>query len=110
MGVVSEADLTPLPSSESQRLILYVDMDCFYASVAVRDRPDLKGRPVIVCPSPNANRSDELDYSSCSWSTSEVSSCTYEARALGVSETRSLSFFFDPRELTLKDDDGGQSR
>ncbi len=49
--------------------ILHVDMDAFYASVEIRDRPDLAGRLVIVG-SPSGR--------------SVVLSASYEARAFGV--------------------------
>ena len=51
------------------RKIIHVDMDAFYASIEQRDKPDLKGKPVIVA-----------------WSAkrSVVCAASYEARAFGV--------------------------
>ncbi len=49
--------------------VLHLDMDCFFAAVEMIDRPELKGRPVIV--GGTAGRG-------------VVASASYEARAYGV--------------------------
>jgi DNA polymerase-4 len=36
------------PEANALRAILHVDMDAFYASIEQHDRPELRGRPVIV--------------------------------------------------------------
>ena len=42
----------PLPPPlwpSGERVILHIDMDCFFCAVAVRGRPELAGMPVAVC-------------------------------------------------------------
>ena len=54
---------------QHERLVLHVDMDCFFAAVEQRDHPEFKGKPVIV---------GGLS------ARGVVSTASYEARAYGV--------------------------
>jgi DNA polymerase IV len=57
-------------ASAPPRTIIHVDMDAFYAAVEQRDRPELRGRPVIVGADPRGR--------------GVVSTASYEARRFGV--------------------------
>ena len=65
-----------LGADDSGSPILHVDMDAFFASVSLRERPDLHGRPVIVGGVGGRG---------------VVLSATYEARALGVHSAMPMS-------------------
>lgn len=59
-----------------QRIILHADMDAFFAAVEQMDRPELRGRPVLVGgPGPR----------------SVVSTASYEARPFGVGSAMSMA-------------------
>lgn len=64
------------PVADDSATILHVDLDAFFASVELLERPDLVGRPVIVG-HPTAR--------------SVVTAATYEARRFGVNSAMSMA-------------------
>lgn len=59
-----------MTSGQISRKIIHIDMDCFYAAVEMRDRPDLKGKPIAVGGSPEGR--------------GVIATASYEARKYGV--------------------------
>jgi DNA polymerase-4 len=73
-AVVHPAALPTLAGSESPpRRIIHLDMDCFYAAIELRDRPELRGQPVAVGGSVAQH--------------GVLTTCNYEARAFGCRST-----------------------
>lgn len=68
--------VTERPTDDVSATILHVDMDAFFASVELLDRPDLVGRPVIV-----GHDSER----------SVVTAATYEARRFGVNSAMPMA-------------------
>jgi DNA polymerase IV (archaeal DinB-like DNA polymerase) len=59
--------------SEKKRVIFHLDMDHFYTAVEERERPEIRGKPVIVGADPKAGKGRGV-----------VSTSNYEARKAGV--------------------------
>jgi DNA polymerase IV (DinB-like DNA polymerase) len=56
-----------------RRIILHVDMDHFFSAIEERERPEIKGKPVVVGADPQNGRGRGV-----------VKTCNYEARAFGL--------------------------
>ena len=66
--------------SEKRRIIFHVDMDHFFTAVEERERPEFKGKPVIVGADPKEGKGRGV-----------VSTCNYEARKFGVKSGMPIS-------------------
>ncbi|KAF7336714.1 DNA repair protein [Mycena venus] len=64
------------------RVIMHCDFDCFFVAAGLVTRPQMRGKPVVVCHSQGAQGGSS--------STSEIACASYEARAFGIKNGMSL--------------------
>ncbi|KAF9325988.1 deoxycytidyl transferase [Podila minutissima] len=62
-----------MPMKTKNRVIMHIDFDCFFASVATRGKPELLNKPIGVAHGSGGSTSN-----------SEIASCNYLARDFGV--------------------------
>ncbi|XP_029660226.1 DNA repair protein REV1 isoform X2 [Formica exsecta] len=67
-----------------ESIIMHIDMDCFFVSVGIRNRPELRDQPVAVTHAKGNTFSANYDGKEEFGSLSEVASCSYAARKAGV--------------------------
>ncbi|MBD3186679.1 DNA polymerase IV [Candidatus Bathyarchaeota archaeon] len=64
----------------NHRIILHVDLDCFFAAIEARDNESYRHRPLIIGADPRGGSGRGV-----------VSTCSYEARAYGLHSGMSIS-------------------
>lgn len=67
-------------SADQNRITLHIDMDSFYSSVETREKPEIRGKPVIVGSDPKNGTGRGV-----------VSTCSYEARKYGIHSAMPIS-------------------
>jgi DNA repair protein REV1 len=73
-----KSQLQRVEGCDHKSVIMHIDIDCFFVSVGLRNKPHLKGQPIAVTHSKGKSDKDNF------MSMSEIASCSYEARAKGV--------------------------
>lgn len=72
------------PKRDTSRKIIHIDMDAFYASVAMRENPELKNQPVIIARHPRETGGRGV-----------VATANYEARTFGIHSAMSAQKAFE---------------
>lgn len=65
-----------------QRYVFHIDIDCFFAAVALRNFPEYQDKPVVISHHGNSGTTVK----STKDSTSECATCNYHARKFGITK------------------------
>ena len=70
----------PNPVPDISRKIIHIDMDAFYASIEMRDHPEIAHKSVVIAKHPNLTGGRGI-----------VSTCNYQARSYGIHSAMSAA-------------------
>ena len=79
----------------NSRIILHIDMDAFFAAVEERDKPRLKGLPIVVGADPNSPAGEGTGRG-------VVSTANYKAREYGIHSAQPISIAWRLSEEAVK--------
>src|SRR5512137_398705 len=68
------------PPHPARRIVMHLDMDCYFAAVEERDDPRLRGRPVVIGSDPMGGRGRGI-----------VATANYPARRFGIHSAMPIS-------------------
>lgn len=72
-----------MPLHPADRIVMHVDMDCFFAAVEERENPGLAGKPLIVGSDPKEGHGRGI-----------VATCNYPARKFGLHSAMPISIAY----------------
>ncbi|EGI65810.1 PREDICTED: DNA repair protein REV1 [Acromyrmex echinatior] len=76
--------VTGKANHKQKPVIMHIDMDCFFVSVGIRNKPELQSVPIAVTHAKSNTFSANYNGKEEFGSMSEVASCSYAARKAGV--------------------------
>lgn len=107
--VVMERGVTSDVKGKLRRCVMHIDMDCFFVSVGLRKRPDLRGKPVAVTHSrgkgATVDPESDLNFEKHEWAKKRLQGGKKGPKAASDNTSVSADFSFPDQSDSSSEDD-----